>query len=374
MDRVKSFSVIALMILSVISVGTASGQVIYGQPASAKLRVIYTSWETKSESRDNSLDQIYMPFLGFIPLKDNLEARIFLGGVNNKLNRTEATDKLSGLTDTRIQINKSFSEDRLILSLGFNLPTGKTALNFEEEWFVTAFLSRDFLIYPLRRLGVGFGVNALFGGAFMAGDFRLGGSALYHYTGSYEAFKDNGDYDPGDFYSLNVGFKRPYDQFLWIGDVTFTSYTDDTQDGTKIYNRGNQFLFRMGGVWETPKIRASADARYFIRDRNAVYDVAGAIVNQLQMYGNEFSLIGSFSWFFDDKKWEVGPLFHLRNIAANEYLLGSALYVGFGAQASRWLSSRYELGVSFEYFTGWADGGNIDLSGYQIATSLSGLF
>lgn len=374
MGRAKNFSIFALMTWSVISAGTASGQIIYGQPASAKLRVIYTSWETSREGTDTSLDQFYMPFLGFIPLQDNLEARVFLGGVTNKLNRTEDTKKLSGLSDTRIQINKSFSDDQLILSLGFNLPTGKTGLNFEEEWFVTAFLSRDFLIYPIRRLGGGFGVNALFGGATMAGEFRLGASALYHYTGSYEAYKNNGDYDPGDFYSLNVGFKRPYEQFFWMGDFTYTSYSDDKQDGAKIYNRGNQFLFRVGGVWETSKIRASADARFFIRDRNAVYDIAGTIINQLQIYGNEFSLIGNVAWFFDEKKWELGPLVHLRMIAANEYELGDALNVGFGAQAGRWLNSRYQLGLSFEYFTGNADGGNIDLSGYQIATSLSGLF
>lgn len=374
MGRVKFSFIIALMAWSVTAAGPASGQIIYGQPASAKLRVIMTSWETSSEGVERSLDQMYIPFSGFIPLQENLEARIFLGGVNNKLDDPEGTKKLSGPTDARIQINKSFSDDRLILSLGFNLPTGKTGLNFEEEWFVTNFLAQDFLAYPNRRLGGGLGVNTLLGGATIAGDYRLGGSVLYHYTGSYEAYQDNGDYDPGNYYSLTAGFKRPFDRFTWISDLTFTSYTDDKQDDLKIYNRGNQFLFRMGGVWQTSEFRASADARYFVRDRNAVYDLAGAIANQLQLYGNEFSLLGSLTWFFDDKKWEFGPLFNFRQIAANEYELGSASNIGVGLQAQRWLSPQYQLGLSYKYLTGEANGGGIDLSGYQLATSLSGLF
>lgn len=373
MARNRSVSM-ALMVAMLGCGRLATGQVVYGQPASAKFRVIATSWEASSDEQKDSLDQLYMPFQGFIPLRANLEARLFLAGVNNDLDRMGSTMNLPGLTDARIQINQSLSDKRIVASLGFNLPTGKTGLNFEEEWFVTNFLANDFMIYPNRRLGAGFGVHGLLGGAVMAGEFRLGASALYHYTGSYEAYEDNGDYDPGNFYSLTAGFQRPFGSFFWIGDFTFTSHTDDRQDGDEIYNRGNQFAFRMGGSWETPGMRGSVDANYFIRDRNTVYDLQGAIVNQLQIYGNEFSLFGSFSWLLDDKKWDLGPLLHLRMIAANEYEMGSALNVGVGAQALRQLTPRYQLGVSFEYYTGDADGGSIDLSGYQAATSISAVF
>ncbi len=106
MGRVKFSFIIALLAWSVTAAGPASGQIVYGQPASAKLRVIMTSWETSSEGVEKSLDQMYVPFSGFIPLQENLEARIFLGGVNNKLDDPEGTKKLSGPTDMRIQINK----------------------------------------------------------------------------------------------------------------------------------------------------------------------------------------------------------------------------------------------------------------------------
>jgi len=374
MGRINYLTAIVLMAVSVVSAEKACGQIVYGQPASARIRAIYTSWETSSEGEDVSLDQFYVPFLGFIPLKDNLEARIFLGGATNKLTGGGEDRNLNGLTDTRIQVNRSFSDDRLVLSLGVNLPTGKKKLDFEEEWFVTNFLAHDYLTYPVRRLGGGLGVNAMLGGATMAGEYRLGGSVLYHYTGTYEAYEDNGDYNPGDFFSLNAGFSRPFDQFFWIGDITFTSYTDDQQDDLAIYNRGDQLQFRMGGTWEGSTRQASLDARYFVRDRNAVYDLAGAILNQLKIYGNEFSVLGHISWFLDQKKLKIGPLFHYRAIAANEYELGSAENIGFGIQADRQLSTRYELGLSAEYFTGNANGGDIDLSGFQVATSLSAVF
>ena len=62
MGHVKYLSLVVLITWSAFSAGAASGQIVYGQPASAKLRVIYTSWETSEDGDSRSLGQLYVPF------------------------------------------------------------------------------------------------------------------------------------------------------------------------------------------------------------------------------------------------------------------------------------------------------------------------
>jgi len=369
----KLISLVMVAALVVLS-APALGQIIYGKPASGKLRLVYTSWTEKIDGQERTLGQLVMPISTYIPLRENLEGRLYIAGVSNSLDEPGATRGLKGLTDVRIQINKSMMEDHLLFSLGANLPTGKTGLDFDEELAVMKYLSRDYLSYPNRRLGHGLGVNLMVGGATVAGEFRLGCSALFHYTGEYEAYEDNSKYNPGDYFSLNAGAQRVQGRALLMGDLTFTTYGDDMQDGLKAFSRGNQFTFRIGTVFKASNFRLKGNARYYIRDRYTIYDATETVLSQLRVYGNEFAFASSISWISSDKKWSLGPHFDLRFIDANEVELGDANTVGVGGQIERWLTSAFNLSVALKYFTGSADGGAIDLTGYQISASLGGIF
>ena len=64
----------------------------------------------------------------------------------------------------------------------------------------------------------------------------------------------------------------------------------------------------------------------------------------------------------------------LRLIAANEYELESANVLGIGSDFGRNFTETINLTVGLKYYSGSADGGNIDLSGYQLSAGLTALF
>ena len=354
--------------------GVAAGQILYGQPTSGSLQMIHTSWKSTVEDQEITLGQTAIPLVTFIPLQENLEARLYVASVANSLDQLDETYELSGLTDMRLQVNSSFGNDRFLWSLGLNLPTGKTGLDFEQEWVVMNYLASDFLLFPNRRLGGGLGVNAMLGAVTPLGEAQLGGSVTYHYSGTYEAYEDNGDYNPGDYLAINAGLQRDLGRAVWLADLTYTTYSDDTQDDRTIYNRGNQLEARLRLNVLGEGSRVSCSARYFLRGSNDIYDLDGALAYQLQVYGDEFALGGDLTWLSGDGRWEYGPLADYRYITANESTLGSSSNYGIGGQIARWLSPQYRLGVTGEYFSGNADDGVVDLSGHQLAVSLRGVF
>ena len=374
MCRSKAILLLIVAGLLTSAPGVGLGQILYGQPTSGQLRLVNTSWKSTLDGKEITLNQTAVPFLGFIPLRDNLEARLYVASVANNLDQLEETYKLSGLTDMRLQVNSSFADDRLLLSLGLNLPTGKTGLNFQEEWVVMNYMASDFLLFPNRRLGGGLGLNTMLGGVTPLGEMQLGGSITYQYSGSYEAYLDNGDYNPGDFLALNVGLQRDLGRVVWLADLTYTTFGDDLQEDRVVYNRGNQLEARLGLNYLGEGFFATGTTRYFFRGSNDIYELTGALAYQLEVYGDEFTMGGDFIWMSGEREWEYGPLFDFRFITANEFTLGSSSNFGFGGQIARWLSPQYKLGLSGEYFTGSADSGIIDLSGYQLAMSLSGVF
>ncbi len=191
-----------------LSASMAFGQVVYNQPASGSAGMVYSHWTMEDSDGKATLNQFFVPMNGFIPLKDNLEARFYLSNISNTLEQSDTDYEVNGLGDIRIQFNQSLFNDRWLASLGLNLPTGKKKLNLSDEWPVMEYLAKDYLSLPGRRLGEGFGFNLLTGAATQAGGMQLGASVEYRYNGAYEAYEEGGDYNPGDMYPTYEGFDR----------------------------------------------------------------------------------------------------------------------------------------------------------------------
>ena len=374
MPHVKNIYVKVLLAL-VILLGASSsyGQIIYGQPVTGDLRMFYSHFKLENDSGSTTISQFLIPVGGFVPLAENLEARFYIANAANKLEYADMDFKLNGLSDMRLQVNHSFSEDRLLLSAGVNLPTGKKELTQAEEWLVMEFLSQNYLNFPLRRLGEGLGFNLLLGGATMAGDIRLGGAVEYQYNGSYQPY-DTGDYKPGNHFSVNAGADTKRGRMSYSAGVIYTIYSDDKFEDFKIFRQSSQLDLRLSGVYEADRYDISAATRYLIRDRNKVYDPeSGELLEQLKAYGNEFLIGGRFT-YRPEEKWFVAPTADLRLVAANENNLGSSSVIGFGVDAGRNIVENLNLGLGFKYYTGNADGGAVDISGYQISAGLTANF
>jgi len=316
-----------------------------------------------------------IPVSGFIPLKDNLELRFFAANASSNLDSSGTEYTLSGMSDLRLQFNSAFSDDRILLSAGLNLPTGKKKLSHTDEQPVMAILTQNYLSFPTRRLGEGFGLNLLAGAAMAYASSRFGGTIMYQLNGPYEAYKDDGDYTPGNIFSIGVNADTRADKISLAGDIIFTTYGTDKLEDRKVFKQSDQLELRAGAGYAVDNYGFDGELRYLIRGRNERYDQNETLDYRLKVYGNEFSAAGRFT-YRPQPKWYLAPILDLRFISGNEFederQLGSASNIGFGCDLGYMLGSGLDFGLGFKYYTGSADGGNIDLTGYRLTAGITG--
>ena len=226
----------AVLLLAVVA-PPAYGQIRYGQPLSGRAHFIFSHWGLEDDSGTTEIDQMTVPFTGFVPIQENLEALVYVASSSNSLTQGDTDYDLTGLGDVRVQINRSFSDDRLLFSVGVNLPTGKKELSQEEELPILEFLTQNYLSFPMRRFGQGFGVSALLGGAQMLGQLRCGASVMYQFNGSYTPYEGVGDYDPGDFVSASAGADWQKNKISVSGDAIFTLYSKDKTGDADVFKQ-----------------------------------------------------------------------------------------------------------------------------------------
>jgi hypothetical protein len=371
----KCILIAAAVVLVSLLASPLAGQVIYGQPTSGDLRLVYSYWEVKGDSI-SSISQFTIPLSAFFPIQENTEMRFFAGNASNDLKVGSDSYALSGLSDIRLQFNRSLSEDRFLLSLGINLPTGKKSLSQDEERMVMEVLTQNFLSFPIRRLGEGFGVNAVFGGATVRNNTRLGASIMYQLNGSYEAYENEGDYKPGNMFSVSVSADNRTDRLHLLGEVIFSVFSNDKHEGIKVFRQSPSLDLRFGSDFMAKSYSFKTDIRYLIRGRNSRY-VEEVVVEQLKHYGNEFSLACRFAYFLNEKSYIV-PLADIRLIAGNEYeeqyKIGKSDNFGLGLEYGRKLGQSVNADIGFKYITGSADDGRFDLSGYRMSAGIQATF
>jgi hypothetical protein len=340
----------------------AWAQIVYGQPASGDLQIVFTSWSLDEDGSTTDLTQFATPVRGFLPLGDNSEAMIYFDNSSNKLETAAAEAKLSGLGDLRLQLSKSFSEDHFVAGLGINLPTGKHALDTEEETLVLNMLAQNYLSMPMRRFGQGLGITATLGAAQMVYGWRCGAGLSYQYNGKYDPYENVSDYDPGDVISVNAGLDRQFGQAIVALELVFSAYAADKLDGDEVFKQSTQVSAGLGVTHDTERHRVNGSLGYLARGRN---DLFTGDDSRLKIYGNEFR-VGA-SWLVKPSmSVAIGPTAEFRSIAANDLDFGSSSVIQVGLLSGFEMSESLSLDVGGRYYTGTVDGGDIDLTGLQL--------
>ena len=379
----KNKIIILSILLTLFLVSSSHSQIIYGQPGFGNPQFIYTHWSIDNKNEllgEIKISQTVIPFVGFIPLKDNLEMHVFVASTNNTMEYASNELSFSGLSDLKIQLNQSLKDDRFLLSASFNLPTGKKKLNLSTEtdsviteWYILETLARDFLDFPIRRLGGGVGFNLLAGAATTVNDIRLGGGIAYNYKGTYEPYAGADDYNPGDVFKINAGGDLQKGSLLWSLNLAYTTYTADLMDGQKSFKQSPHFNIALGAVYKKKNITFGNHINYLSRGKNIVYDSTEIVLSKLQMFGDELSFNSYFNWQHMTG-WYLTPTVSYRKISDNELNLGSAKLFSFGINTGKPIKEKYEINTGFKIYTGSAYGGDIDLSGYQFTISITAVF
>ncbi|MCK4632967.1 MAG: hypothetical protein KAT79_06820 [candidate division Zixibacteria bacterium] len=374
----KFWCVLLLGLLLLAS--SVSGQIVFGQKTWGSPQFVYTHWTVTHDDLELTINQSHMPLTGFVPLKDNLELQFYVANSSSSLEFGDYDISVSGLSDTRLQISQSLSDDQIVISGGMNLPTGKKKLGYSDEWAVIELLAQDFLDVPSRKYGEGLGLSALVGIARDIGGMQVGGGISFQFNGKYEPYEEAGNYDPGDMIGINAGGELQRGPIKWSANLAYTMFTADKLEDKKTLKQGSQLAVGLGVVHETETRAIGGSLSYLIRDRNETYDSDESVLSCLKSYGNEL-VVNGFATLQPAAGWTVTPSASLQKLAARESSFriatiieddfGAGSILGAGCGINREITPQIDAGLGFRYFTGSTDGGDIDLSGYQIGLSLS---
>jgi len=359
---------IGALILSSVSFG----QIILDQKASASIRYYYNSWSFKdSLANKDNISQLAIPITGFVPLRENLEARFFAVNASNNLDYRETTSKLSGQGDLRFQLSHSLWEDRFLLSVGANLPTGKKQLDTLEEKEVLEFLSRDYLMFPVRRYSEGFGLNMLLGTAMKIGKLDWGMTTTYQLNGEYEPYDTGEKYKPGNMLSIGTHGQAILDRLVYTADMALTVFGTDQRNNDDIYKRGTQFDTRIAASFNDEPYLTQIGIRYIFRGRNQRYNIhSGAIESQLKKYGNEFSAFARVTYATGVNYYITAHL-ETRKLSASEEDFENSSVFNFGLNVRKGISKNFTIDLGANYFTGATESEAITIRGFQIAGGLT---
>ncbi|MFH2048375.1 MAG: hypothetical protein ABIJ12_02925, partial [bacterium] len=341
--------------------------------------ITYTSWKMTMGDEEATLHQLVFPVTGFIPLQDNLELHLFLANATHSAKVLGEEFQLNGLGDLKLQLSKSFSDDQLLASIGLNLPTGKKSLDVEGEQIIYL-LSNNYLDLPSRGMGEGFGFNVLLGGAQAAGNLKYGGGILYEYKGSYEPYASSGDYNPGDKFSINAGGDLDADKTTFSADIIYSLFTNDKVGGDNKFKQSPQLELRTGVVYKLGNTDLNAGISYIKRGDNKIYADSSSqvILETLKLFGDELLLYGGAVYKMSET-FSINPSLTYRSISANDeslatYQLDKSSVIGVGLAFNKTFQEKYGLKFGGKYFSGSADGSEIDLTGLQFTASLTANF
>jgi len=366
----KTIAAALLVMLLSLPAGWLEAQIIYGEPPAGGLQLIYSSWSVDDGDSRRDISQVTVPASGFVPLRNNFEARFYIANAANSMTWQNDDYTLNGISDFRVQFSHAFYDDRLLASFGVNLPIGKKELTADEDRAIVESLADNYLSFPLRRLGEGFGFQALVGTATMIGTVRFGSGLAFQYNGSYSPYRDVEEYDPGDEFSLNISADVGRGRSSFNGDIIYSLFTKDRLAGNDVLKQSPRLDLRFGWNFDNRLYLVNTNARFLVRGHHERYDVEnGELIDNLKLYGDEFLLNGAVT-FHPFRFWYATPTLEFKAVTSNENELGDATVFGLGGNIARQIGDDISLNAGFKYFVGSADAGALDITGFQLTTGL----
>lgn len=230
--------------------------------------------ETAPDSATVNVEQLFFPLAVAVPIGERFDCILTTGAGRSTLD-FGGDDNLSGAADTKIKGTARFLEDRLLLSAGIGLPTGKTKLSAEEAR-VARVISQTLLGFHTRNLGEGVDLDL---GATVARPLGEAGSCAigvgYLRKGEYTLFEDVEDeYEPGDEFTVSGGIDHAGERVFVRADVTYRAFGEDRLGDEAAFEQGDRVEFDQMLAVTWPLSRLTLRAREAIADDNVVADPA----------------------------------------------------------------------------------------------------
>ncbi len=147
--------------------------------------------------------------------------------------------KVGGWSDVQLGAAAQIEQAHLSVSIGLNIPAGKTELT-TEEFATAALVSNPVFDYRVPSWGQGFNINPGVAWVYEASrNVVVGVAGAYQYKGTYRPQKDFGEYNPGDEIVFTGGADFKINESSSVAlDAVFTTYGTDQLDGADVFAPG----------------------------------------------------------------------------------------------------------------------------------------
>ncbi len=279
------------------------------------------------KAEDDNVMQIALPITYIIPYSPAMRLYAITSPAFSNWN-----ESLTGLSDIKLGGHYLLPNKQWLLTFGLNLPTGKSALTFD-EYQVASVLSLPALNFRVPIYGQGldlqFGINT----ARQMGDYVIGAGITLLKKGGYEPYKDVDDkYSPGDEISLTLGAERKATllgkDMKLTGDLLYSIYMKDEYADQEVFKSGNRLLIQLMSQFEMDEI----DMMIFIRNRTKGKNKSGLgdiVTERKNSNANQLDIEAQGAYPYS-KDLRVKGIVDVKFYSKNDYDTGGATLFGFG--------------------------------------------
>ncbi|MBN1154673.1 hypothetical protein JXB12_07095 [candidate division KSB1 bacterium] len=261
--------------------------------------------------------------------------------------------ELSGFSDTWIRGNYLLFANKLLVSAGVGVPTGRTELTREES-VLSGFLSQNVFRFRLPVFGQGLTLSS---GVVYAIPVNkkivMGIGWNYVYRGVYKFVKDmETSFDPGDQVGGNLGYSHDISKYLRLNvDFLYTYYFRDQINDKQIYGSGQKFGSTISLLYHGFKRMFWVEGRFRKSGRNETWDGIALITEEKNSNITQMEMDAVYRIHLSEL-FSVDVLFEGRSYIENEYLIGQADIVGGGLGNTVRFNSNLHLYMSFKMLYG----------------------
>jgi hypothetical protein len=336
------------------------------------LQQSYQSWRIEDGETGESytIRQYSARMLSTVDVGDRFDVVVYTaGGFSDR--RAANTDQVAGLADTKLKGFGHLWDGRILLSLGVNLPTGRTSLNDEEISAVRG-VSPTVLDFRMRRYGEGLDLDlGASVGLEVGSGWNVGGGIGFLGKGEYD-LDTRTKYEPGDEFSMILGADYRRHGLLVTFDAVYRFYGEDQFGDEGTFRDGSQIEFTTSASWQSKRIGAELSVRNIYK-YDSEFDPRTAGSDSRVSNGNNLWVAGA-PVFRPSRVLVVRVPVEFTAIEQSQMQAGRAHTFGYGVGIDLKLRREITMELRAMRRTGSVDQGDIDLKGFDGLVALHWLY
>ncbi|MBN1893529.1 hypothetical protein JW906_03495 [bacterium] len=337
-------------------------------------QAVYESWKAK----DDKITEFAFPFSVVYPFGDKTKMYAVTAPAFSNLDTGEKFS-LGGWSDLKIGGHSLVFDDKMLLTFGLNLPTGKHALT-SEQVPVASVLAMPAFNFRVPTLGQGLDVQAGLNGAGEFGDFVVGYGATYLIKGPFQPFDGLEDsYNPGDEITFALGADRNAvllgREMRLTADVLYTLYFPDTWGEEKVFQSGNRIWIQVMSTFKWNEKDVAVLIRERIKGKNKKNTGEVFDLERKNSNANQFE-IQAYLYAPPKEDMQLYGTAEIRLYSKNDFGSGGATLFGPGCGIRKRTSPGMTLtGEARIYFGNLSTGTkSVSATGFKLSGGLEYLF